>query len=155
MGARDCTRASPEWLRRALAAVELQWGRAIVRAQAEPALIACDRATTCFNGGARLYARKRDRDRRAEHRRGASMGARDCTRASTWKTRETTTLDRLQWGRAIVRAQAKIWSVVLRSVNQLQWGRAIVRAQARDEVGVLHLALVASMGARDCTRASG
>src|SRR5579884_1567650 len=156
MGARDCTRASVSTGQYRRVSIKLQWGRAIVRAQASTAYKSGLIRSVSFNGGARLYARKPRVAAARARRRGASMGARDCTRASgAGAHRVRPRHDVLQWGRAIVRAQAKIWSVVLRSVNQLQWGRAIVRAQARDEVGVLHLALVASMGARDCTRASG
>src|SRR5579884_2997335 len=110
-----------------------------------------------FNGGARLYARKlgavasdvatfeasmgaRDCTRAsadadaaaADRRAGASMGARDCTRASLDGTSSISPrFSRLQWGRAIVRAQATRNLVKYTSESQkLQWGRAIVRAQA-------------------------
>src|SRR5579884_2227593 len=203
MGARDCTRASSATCARSPRVRRLQWGRAIVRAQARRRTGRRRGANGSFNGGARLYARKR---RRARIRRAsstsfnggarlyarkplrlgrdglgrhASMEARDCTRASAELVPATAPRSRkLQWGRAIVRAQAAVslahtWACWLR----LQWGRAIVRAQAscrcrrrrtrRGFNGGARLyarkqgqdaetpaPLRASMGARDCMRAS-
>src|SRR5579884_512247 len=112
MGARDCTRASLPRHVPPKKRARLQWGRAIVRAQARPkserdvraghasmGARDCTRASPSrshrlpasyrrFNGGARLYARKRGyRHDRRRLRRRASMGARDCTRASASRRR--------------------------------------------------------------------
>src|SRR5579884_3962621 len=147
MGARDCTRASSATCARSPRVRRLQWGRAIVRAQARRRTGRRRGANGSFNGGARLYARKR---RRARIRRAsstsfnggarlyarkplrlgrdglgrhASMGARDCTRASA----------------------AKAW-VAARRAAKLQWRRAIVRAQAQNWCPQLHRALVGFNG---------
>src|SRR5579884_285131 len=132
MGARDCTRASaiPRSSAPPLTG-SLQWGRAIVRAQARRAAF----------GKAAL--------------RRASMGARDCTRASaTCCLLRPRAANSLQWGRAIVRAQASRSSGSRLGQLRLQWGRAIVRAQALPRVEHRERWNTASMGARDCTRAS-
>src|SRR5579884_3962622 len=205
MGARDCTRAS---VARAIAPgifVWLQWGRAIVRAQARrPAR--GRRACDGFNGGARLYARKRGvelgvgaaptvasmgaRDctrASADVRESvvlplqASMGARDCTRASRSVSVAMALGDTLQWGRAIVRAQARrrhgsrhdeqrsfnggarLYArkrrTGARNCTALSWAsmgaRDCTRASPQDRTGQLRAVGGASMGARDCTRASG
>src|SRR5579884_4191415 len=83
------------------------------------------------------------------------MGARDCTRASAAARRTVLAQpDELQWGRAIVRAQAYDLDGLSKEWEALQWGRAIVRAQAAHSAYVSATCGCASMGARDCTRAS-
>src|SRR5579884_413917 len=134
MGARDCTRASSpkvshrrgltyglQWgraivraqavrtLRDIHALRQLQWGRAIVRAQAGATRRALSPAGRGFNGGARLYARKQVRlARRDERALKASMGARDCTRESaTMMSAPSAQVFRLQMGaRDCTRASA-------------------------------------------------
>src|SRR5579884_1628815 len=180
MGARDCTRASAargrsagfvsslQWGRAIVRAqaqrdrgadlmIEtLQWGRAIVRAQARRAALCTGATSASFNGGARLYARKPCEVVARRDRSAASMGARDCTRASV--TRQES-LDgkpvQLQWGRAIVRAQATPRSGRRRRASSCFNGGA--RLYAR-KLGCVRPRRTsgrrASMGARDCTRAS-
>src|SRR5579884_1275209 len=106
MGARDCTRASVLPLPTPPYAARLQWGRAIVRAQAvvskalaEPG----DRASMGARDCTRASVAERGRRDPGER---ASMGARDCMRASIDDRVTTLRALALQWGRAIVRAQA-------------------------------------------------
>src|SRR5579884_1242255 len=156
MGARDCTRASAAAPATTVVPGQLQWGRAIVRAQAlRVPLRECQRHR--FNGGARLYARKRNAF--AEQMQDvihASMGARDCTRASVdaavgFVSRDVT----LQWGRAIVRAQAARRSRPGDVRHERFNGGARLYARKLDPHREVHRQRIeASMGARDCTRAS-
>ena len=133
MGARDCTRASVTVATtRFPPTVTLQWGRAIVRAQARDGLRHEGRLRLGFNGGARLYARKRrGAPDGARATRRASMGARDCTRASL---RPRWALERMgsasMGARDCTRASRLHHVGDIRIVVLLQWGRAIVRAQA-------------------------
>src|SRR5579884_4042351 len=102
----------------------LQWGRAIVRAQARGRPVSLRCGGPCFNGGARLYARKPEAEVVEQPGVLASMG------------------------RAIVRAQAQQRWLTRATRPELQWGRAIVRAQAGRGRPRPAPAASASMGAR-------
>src|SRR5579884_627349 len=110
MGARDCTRASAGLLRKGPA------------------------RSHGFNGGARLYARKLEAlGRRVPGANYASMGARDCTRASLVQNRNVARDVRASMGaRDCTRASGIQLTDGAMTAGQLQWGRAIVRAQARE-----------------------
>src|SRR5579884_557288 len=109
----------------------LQWGRAIVRAQALKSPSSGIR-TPSFNGGARLYARKRRA--RARAHRGP--------------------LVRFNGGARLYARKRHAACLGVPDESRLQWGRAIVRAQARRAAATAVVGVHASMGARDCTRAS-
>src|SRR5579884_716565 len=154
-GARLYARKRETVVLEAALGTRLQWGRAILRAQAYRERAQRARTRTRFNGGARLYARKLAAVHYALIPVILLQWGRAIVRAQAWvmfTDRHAAHL--LQWGRAIVRAQADALALAVADDIMLQWGRAIVRAQAERHAERGERGDGASMGARDCTRAS-
>ena len=132
MGPRDCSRGNERGDLRDRGALPASMGPRDCSRGNAGGWVAAGGGDACFNGAARLLARKYSR---ADTGRSASP--------------------LLQWGRAIARAEIKPAAASSRILLALQWGRAIARAEIFDDVRVCFHKDLASMGPRDCSRGNG